>query len=114
MSYSLRLAFENIALPPFNDILVLTRQSPYGKIGIMGSLNLLQPDHFEIIEVENDLVEALVINKRILKRIPAAKVVEILQESVFPYIVKGEIVKVDFTLKMHYDSIDLNMEEHES
>ena len=48
------------------------------KIGVTGSLNLLQPDKFEIIEVkDHEVVEAILVNKRILKRISQATVLKI-------------------------------------
>ncbi len=110
-NYSLSMSFENVAVPPFQDILVVTQKSPHGKIGLTGSMNLLQPDQFEIIEIEDDLVEILIINKRILKRISLEKVMKILKDRVFPYIVKGEIVKVDFKVRVSYDNIELSEDE---
>ena len=110
-TYKLSLSFENVSLPPFSDILILTQRSPYGKIGVLGSLDLLQPDNFEIIEVDDDdIVEALLVNKRILKRLPAEKVISILRENVFPYITRGEIVKVDFVLKISFDQIEIKVD----
>ncbi len=109
-SYSLSLSFENVSLPPFEDILVLTQKSPHGKIGITGSLNLLQPDQFEVIEVDDEVVEALIVNQRILKRINASAVIDILKKRVFPYIVKGEIVKVDFRLRIYYENLTVDMD----
>ena len=108
VKYSLSLAFENVSLPPFDDILILTYKSQYGKLGVSSSLNALQPERFDVLEVnDHDVVGAVVVNKRILKRLPAAAVLKILRERVFPYIHRGEIVKVDFSVKMFYDTIEL-------
>lgn len=109
-SYSLSLSFENVSLPPFEDILILTQKSPHGKIGISGSLNLLQPDQFEVIEVDDDVVEALIVNRRILKRISPSVVLDVLRKRVFPYIIKGEIVKVDFRLRISYENLAVDVE----
>lgn len=108
-NYQLSLSFENVSMPPFEDILIITYKSPYGKIGVSGSLNLLQPDRFEIVEVDDEIIEALLVNKRILKRIPVTKLLDILRQKVFPYIEKGEIVKVDFKLKIVYETVDINL-----
>ncbi len=108
-SYQLSLSFENVSMPPFEDVLIITYKSPYGKIGVSSSLNLLQPDRFEVVEVKDDVVEALLVNKRILKRIPVSTLLAILRQKVFPFIEKGEIVKVDFKLKIKYDAVDINL-----
>lgn len=50
-------------------------------------------------------------NQKILNKIPSSKVLKILQERVFPYILKGEIVKVDFKVKVMYENIGLNLED---
>ncbi|MCB1053818.1 MAG: hypothetical protein H6510_05265 [Acidobacteria bacterium] len=105
--YSVSLMFENVALPPFQDILVLTKKSPHGKLGVISSLNYLQPEQFEVLEVEHEIVEALLINRRILKRLSAPKIIEILNEKVFPFVEKGEVVKVDFKVRISYENLYL-------
>ncbi len=117
VNYSVSVSFQNVSLPPFEDVLILTRKSQFGKIGLSGSINLLQPDVFEILEFpENELVEMILVNKRILKRIPQSTLLHILEQKVFPYITIGEIVKVDFKVKIAYESIDINIQDtnHES
>ena len=109
--FLMSLSFEEISIPPFRDILVLGRKCPHGKVGISKCLNLLAPDDFEIVELEDPLVEAILVSKRILSRMPAAKVIEILRERVFPYIVKGEVIKVDFKVKTIYDDFEVTLEE---
>jgi hypothetical protein len=96
LKHSISITFEEIKLPPFQDILVLAKNSPHGIIGITKSFELLAPNGFEIIKVEHEKVEAVLINKRILAKICKEKVIEILREKVFVYISDGEILKVDF------------------
>lgn len=109
-NFYVSLSFEGISLPPFHDILLLGRKCPHGKSGISKCLNLLEPDGFEMIELDHETVEAMLVNKRILKRMPAEKIIEILQERVFPYITKGEIIKVDFHVKISFDTIEWTLE----
>lgn len=110
VNYTLSLAFENVALPPFEDILVLTRKAQYGKLGVSSSLDLLQPDKFVILEVtDHDVVEALLVNRRILKRLPAKVILDVLRERVFPFIDNGEIIRIDFKVKLSYNDIKLKI-----
>lgn len=106
IKYSIQLGFEEIKLPPFQDILILGRNSPQGKIGLSKSFELLIPQGFEVIEVEDDRVEAVFINKRITKKIPVAKVIELLKTKVFPFISDGELLKVDFKVNISYSSFE--------
>ena len=96
LKYTINLSFEEIKLPPFQDILVLAKNSPHGIIGITKSFELLAPNGFEIIKTEHEKVEAILINKRILAKISKERVLEILKEKVFNFITDGEILKVDF------------------
>lgn len=97
-SYSVDIRIEEIKLPPFDEILVLGKNSPHGKMGILKSFELFSPNGFELIEVDHELVEAIFINKRILKKVDRETVLKILHERVFSYISEGELLKVDFKI----------------
>lgn len=107
MKYTLNLNFEQIKLPPFQDILILARNSPQGKIGLSKSFELLLPNGFELIDVEDELIEAVFVQRNILHKVPAEKVINILREHVFPFISEGELVKVDFNVTISVHDIEL-------
>ncbi len=104
--FSVQLSFEEIRLPPFEDILILGKKCPQGKIGVFQSFELLVPNEFEAFEIEDDAVGTVFISKRVLKKIEKDKIVAILKKNVFPYISEGEILKVDLKLRIFYDSIE--------
>ena len=104
--FSVQLSFEEIRLPPFEDILILGKKCPQGKIGVYKSFELLVPNEFESFEVEDEAVEAVFVNKRVLKKLNKDQIIAILREKVFPYISESEILKVDFKLKIFYDSVE--------
>lgn len=104
--YSINLSFEEIRLPPFEDILIVGKKCPQGKIGLYKSFEYLIPNEFKVFEVTDNIVEAVFINKRILKKITKDKIIEILKAQVFPYISESEVLKVDFKLKIFYESIE--------
>jgi len=106
IKYSIRLSFEEIKLPPFQDILVLGKNSPQGKIGLSKSFELLVPNGFEVIEVEDEKVEAVFINKRILNKIPQDKIISLIRTKVFPFISDGEILRVEFRLNVSFNTIE--------
>jgi hypothetical protein len=104
--FSISLSFEEVKLPPFQDILLLGRKCPHGKVGVSQCLNLLAPEAFEMVEINDPTVEAMLISKRLLKRMPAENIVEILKEKVFPYITPGEVVKIDFNVRIYFDNLE--------
>lgn len=108
--YSLRIHFQDIDLPPCNDILILGKKSKHGKIGISKSIELLAPDSFKLIEINDPYVEALLINKKILKRMSQERIIEILKTNVFPYISINDIVKVDLEISIHLNPVEIDME----
>ena len=107
-SYTVNLDFEVIKLPPVTDILVVGKKVPQGKNGILRSFDLILPDVFEMIdgtECGHENVEAVIINKSILTKLPKNQVISILKEYVFPYLTKGESIKVNFNVHIYYRDI---------
>ena len=100
LKFTVSLNFEVIKFPPFQDILLLGKRCPQGKAGVSQCLNLLEPDKFELVEIDDPTVGAMLVSKAILKRLPVEKVVEILKDKVFPFVTNGECVKVDFNVKI--------------
>ncbi|MFP4340482.1 MAG: hypothetical protein ACLFQO_08560 [Cyclobacteriaceae bacterium] len=110
VNYNINLSFQEIKLPPFEDILVVGRQSEQGKVGLSKSLELLVPESFTLIEVEDNNVSAIFINSRILKKIKKEEVLEILRNRVYPFVSEKEIVKVDFKITISFQNIEVQIE----
>ena len=104
--FSINLSFEEIRLPPFEDVLIIGRKSPHGKMGISKSFQYLIPNEFEIFEIDDEAIETVFINNRILKKMNHVQVLKILEERVFPYVSACEILKVNFKVKIFYESIE--------
>ncbi|MEL7587096.1 MAG: hypothetical protein AAGU19_10325 [Prolixibacteraceae bacterium] len=103
--YSVHLAFEEIQLPPFQDILLIGKKSPHGRMGLSRSLQFLMPDEFEVIEVDDPVVDTAFINKRLLKKMDRQQILSVLRRQVFPFVREDEILKVDFKVKIYSRSV---------
>ena len=106
IKYSINLNFEEIQLPPIQDILILGKNIEHGKIGIMKSFELLAPNGFKYFEVNEGNVEGIMVNCRILIKIPVEQIVIILKEKVFNFVSENEMVKVDFKVSVGYSTIE--------
>jgi hypothetical protein len=111
VNYNINLSFQEIKLPPFEDILVVGKQSEQGKIGLAKSLEFLVPESFTLLEEVDENVAAVFINKRILKKINKAEVLKILQDTVYPYVSEKEIIKVDFKMTVSFQNIEVQIEK---
>lgn len=108
LKYTVNLSFEEIKLPPFQDILVLGRNGNQGKMGLLKSFEMLVPNGFDLVEVQHPKVEAVFINKRILAKMPSARVLLILEDKVFDFVSEGELLKVNFRVKISMSEIELD------
>lgn len=106
MRYHVSLRFEGIQLPPFQDILILGKKCPQGPQGLLQCFTLLGGDEFEVIPVEDPKVEVMLVNKKILLRLPRETLIAILRERVFPFITKGELVRVDVRVVLSWEEIE--------
>lgn len=104
--YAVKLSFEEIRLPPFEDILIIGKKSPQGKIGLFNSFEFLVPNEFEVFEVSDKNIEAVFINRRLLKKMDKDRIISIIQKNVFPYVSESEIIKIDFKLTIFYNLIE--------
>jgi len=108
VSYSVDLDFEVIKLPPVSDILVLGKKAPQGKIGILQSFELILPDVFKMIEIEEaeyPQIDAIIVNRAILAKLPVQEIVDILKTNVFPYVSRGETIRVNFNARIYQKNI---------
>ena len=75
-------------------------------MGIAKTFEYMVPDIFEMVEVADDSIEAVFINKRLLKKMSSDSILSVLRAKVFPYVSEKEIVKVDFEVVVSYDTIE--------
>ncbi len=107
-SFNISLEFKDITLPPFRDILILAKKCPHGIKGITRCFHLIAQDEFELIEIDNSTIEAFLVNKRILKKVPISVVIDILTKKVFPHVNIGDMVKVDLDVTVKVDDIEIS------
>jgi hypothetical protein len=107
VNYQINLSFQEITLPPFEDILIVGSQSKQGRMGLSKTFDYLVPMSFEMIEVDEDDVSVIFVSTKILKKVPKDKVMAILQEKVFPFVSKDELLKVTFKVTVNYEAIEI-------
>lgn len=104
--YIVSLSFQEIKLPPFEEVLILGKNASHGKIGISRSFDLLFPNGFETIDVNDDRVGSILVNKTILAKLPKDKLMKILHKKVFPFVSDSELISVALKVTLNYKSIE--------
>lgn len=96
---SITMSFEPVRLPPFQDVLIIAKKGPHGLYGMSKCMDLLVPDGFDLCEIQDDTIEAVIISRRIQKRIQKEKILEMLKIYIFPEISDGDLIKVDIDVR---------------
>ncbi|MDK2823421.1 MAG: hypothetical protein PWQ67_1576 [Clostridia bacterium] len=76
-----KVIFSEFEFPPMQDALLVGKRSPIGPEAARRMVDILSPDQYEIIEVNHDIIEAVVIRKSLSKMIPKEKLVAFLLEE---------------------------------
>jgi hypothetical protein len=50
-------------------------------------------------------IDAVIVNKAILAKIPIQEIVKVLKNNVFPYVVRGETIKVNMYIHVYQNNI---------
>lgn len=72
------LKFSEFEMPPMQDILIVGKKAPIGPGAVRRMVDAISPEQYEVIPVENEVIEALVIKKSVLKFVPLEKLKELI------------------------------------
>jgi len=77
----IKVIFSEFDFPPMQDALIVAKRSPIGPEAARRMVDILSPEQYEIIEVEHDIIEAIVIKKSLIKMFPKDKLIAFLLEE---------------------------------
>ncbi len=75
------LELSTFEIPPSGDILVLGKRCPIGQQAAKKMLDTVAPGQFELINVEDDLIEALLVKKYLFLRANKERLVNAVVEE---------------------------------
>lgn len=76
---SIRLS--EFEIPPMQDILLVGKRAPIGPEAARRMVDVLSPEQYEVVPVEEGPLEAMVVRKSLLKLIPKEKLFPIVLEE---------------------------------
>lgn len=88
-------------VPPINDALVVGKNAPIGSEAWRRALTLLQVSPFESIKVnDDDIIEEILVQKRILRKIPQDGFVKMILKRIKPFMSPDEVIHLDIDAEL--------------
>ncbi len=100
-----QLRFSEFCIPPCHAILVIGKRAPIGKNATMRMLDSVSPGIFELFEVDDDVVEAIVVKQSLARMVGADELVRIILEEVQTMMAETDILNVDMDYEIVKDRI---------
>ncbi len=103
--YRLRLRWTEFPLPPVRDGVVLGKQAPVGPVAMRKALEFLSPQTYSQIDLEDDVIAAILIRESIIRRISRDVLVRLILDRLKPFMAGDEVLRLDVEHEVY-------MEEH--
>lgn len=103
-SHVLHARVGEFVLPPIEDGLVLGRLSPIGHVAVGKALSLLTTTPFEHVAVEDDVIGDVLVRAAILRKIPAAVLVDFVLREIKPVMGPEEILHLNLDVELHIET----------
>ncbi|HBQ13239.1 MAG: hypothetical protein RLP09_10860 [Sandaracinaceae bacterium] len=97
---SVDLRMSRFELPPVQSALVVGRKAPIGSRAMEKALAEMMPDAFVRIEVDHETIEAVIVRKAHLRRLPEERLVSLLVRQTESVIDETEMLRVTMELEI--------------
>lgn len=102
--FLLQARIKEFAIPPITDGLVIGREASIGTVALQKALNLLVPDHFEHVTIDDEIVADMLIKSILLRRLTKDRtkdrLIKFLMEQVKPFMSQKDIIHVQLDLEI--------------
>lgn len=101
--YRLRLGWTEFQLPPVRDGIVVGRRSPVGPVALYKAIELLSFQSFRHIDVDDDVVAAILVREAVTRRVSEEILVQLVLEEIKPSMSGDEVLRVDIEHEMEVE-----------
>lgn len=98
--FLLHARIKEFAIPPITDGLVIGREASIGTVALQKALNLLVPDHFEHVTIDDEIVADVLIKSILLRRLTKDRLIKFLMEQIKPFMSSRDILHVQLDLEI--------------
>ena len=98
--FVLQARIKEFAIPPITDGLVIGREASIGTVALQKALNLLIPDHFEHLIIDDEIIADILIKSILLRRLTKDRLVKFIMGQVKPFMSAQDILQVQLDLEI--------------
>lgn len=98
--FFLQARIKEFAIPPITDGLVIGREASIGTVALQKALNLLIPDHFEHVTIDDEIIADVLIKSILLRRLTKERLVQFLIEQIKPFMSAQDILHVQLDMEI--------------
>ena len=98
--FFLQARIKEFAIPPITDGLVIGREASIGTGALQKALNLLIPDHFEHVTIDDEIIADVLIKSILLRRLTKERLVQFLIEQIKPFMSAQDILHVQLDMEI--------------
>ncbi len=98
--FVLQARIKEFAIPPITDGLVIGREASIGTIALQKALNLLIPDQFEHLIIDDEIIADILIKSILLRRTTRDRLVKFMMEQIKPFMSAQDILQVQLDLEI--------------
>jgi len=97
----LNIDWSEFEIPPMQDVLLVGRRAPVGPEAVTRMVNAVSPGQYEVIRLNQDVFEAAVLKKSLLKLVPKEKLLEVVLEEGTRIATEKSVVKAKVNVVIH-------------
>ena len=98
--FVLQVRIKEFAIPPITDGLVIGREASIGTVALQKALNLLIPDQFEHLIIDDEIIADILIKSILLRRMTKDRLVKFIMEQIKPFMSAQDILQVQLDLEI--------------
>jgi hypothetical protein len=98
--FFLQARIKEFAIPPITDGLVIGREASIGTVALQKALNLLIPDHFEHLIIDDEIIADVLIKSILFRRLTKDRLVKFIMEQIKPFMNTQDILQVQLDLEI--------------
>jgi len=87
-------------IPPITDGLVIGRDASIGTVALQKALNLLIPDNFEHLIIDDEIIADVLIKATLLRRMTKDRLIKFMMEQVKPFMSAQDILQVQLDMEI--------------
>lgn len=93
--FLLHARIKEFTIPPITDGMVIGKEAAIGAAALRKALNLLIPDHFEHIQIADEIISDVLVKSAIIRRLTQARLQRFIVEQVKPFMTDRDILHIE-------------------